>query len=261
MLVGIKRRGGVWRTDEFVTVMTDSTLDLTFSSRPPMTYAREWSVAGVIIESVSGVPEPEALPLTDWLVSGPYSDNDWTRIQEAETPPDDLEWHSYTTPSGGMPVVDFRHLFTADDEAAFAASTALVAPQACEARLHIGMQARGKVWLNGELILHDEKASGLSVDEYTVPLRLNQGANVLDVLTSTDWIGSSLCASLTGGDGVTNSLEGLRNAIDATPAIEYPIRSLWACHLRQQFTSRTSRTCLQGPAWCSWPPTTRRKCG
>ena len=225
MLIGIKRRGGVWRTDEFVTVVTDSILDLTFSSRPawwPMTYAHEWSVAGVIIESTSGVPPAEALPLTEWLVGGPYSDNDWTRIQEAETPPDGLEWHSYTTPSGGMPVVDFRHLFTADDEAAFAARTALVAPRASEARLHIGMQARGKVWLNGELILHDEKASGLSVDEYTVPLRLNQGTNVLDVLTSTDWIGSSLCASVSGADGVTDSLEGLQNAAGATPAVEYP---------------------------------------
>lgn len=225
MLVGIKRRGGVWRTDEFVTAVTDSILDLTFSSRPawwPMTYAHEWSVAGVMIEAVSGVPPSAPLPLTDWLISGPYSDNGWTRIQEAETPPDGPQWRSYKTQPGDAPIVDFRRLLTADDEAAFAARTALVAPRASEARLHIGMQARGKVWLNGELILHDEKASGLSVDEYTVPLRLNQGTNVLDVLTSTDWIGSSLCASASAADGVTNSLEGLQGAVRATPAVEYP---------------------------------------
>ncbi len=225
MLVGIKRRGGVWRTDEFVAAVTDSILDLTFSSRPawwPMTYPHEWSVAGVIIEAVSGVPPPEALPLTDWLVSGPYSDNEWTRIQQAEAPPDGLEWRSYTTPPGDVPIVDFRHLFAANDEAAFVGRTALVAAQACQARLHIGMQARGKVWLNGELILHDEKASGLSVDEYTVPLSLNQGTNVLEVLTSTDWIGSSLTASLSGAEDVVHSLEGLRSAVGATPAIEYP---------------------------------------
>ena len=49
-----------------------------------MTYPHEWSVAGVIIKAVSGGRRRQATPLTDWLVSGPYSDNEWTRIQQAE---------------------------------------------------------------------------------------------------------------------------------------------------------------------------------
>lgn len=225
MLVGIKRRGGFWRSNEFFAEAPAGSLELTFSSRPawwPMTYEHKWSVAGLIIEQAPQMPPQPTLPLTEWLVSGPYDDHDWTGIDAAEKLPTGRAWHTYRTRPGGVPIVDFRHLFTADDEAIFAAKTALLAPRALQVTLHIGLQARGKVWLNGKLILHDEKASGLSIDEYTLPVFLAAGWNVLEVLTSTDWIGASFTASLSGADGVRISTAYLPEAQGAAPVAEYP---------------------------------------
>ena len=234
-LVGVPRRGDIFRTDGFVARAPDGRLDLTFSARPSWeteTHDHAWSLNGLVVEPKDRQrTDNRSLPLRDWLVIGPFDGSDWQGLDTA-FPPEvelqagygDLAWRRVSA-TPGIPVLDCRAILGGDDESVYFALTEIIAQQDTVATLARGLQSRAKVWLNGEEILRDIRAAGLTPDEYQEGVRLRKGRNTLLVKLTTDWIGAALVGVLRGDTdppGVSVTAERLATQWTAAPAYCLP---------------------------------------
>lgn len=232
--LGVLRRGGFYRRNTFCVKSNGTPLDITFSARAAWesaTHAHDWSVDGLIIAVASRAQQAVAF-LRDWIVSGPQDGSDWLGLDRKYPQESSIEkagpWVRYES-AAQIPDLDAPALLGGDDESVYVVATEVVSPVGQKARLRVGIQARGKVWLNGQMILRDVRAAGLCSDEYEIPVALNRGPNLLLVKMTTDWIGAAWCVSVyPEKQSVTSSAARLATAVNAAPALRLDCPSIIA---------------------------------
>ena len=77
-------------------------------------------------------------------------------------------------------MVDFNQLFSPLKEVVGYAHTEFNSAKARDAQLRLGCKNAWKIWLNGELIFgRDEYHRGIRIDQYILPVELEEGKNTL----------------------------------------------------------------------------------
>ena len=103
-------------------------------------------------------------------------------------------------------IVDLAKLLKGDQRCAYL-RVKIESPRAQAAQLEVGSDDGVKVWLNGEVVHANNTPRGVVPWQDKVPVRLDQGANVLLLKVCQGAGGWGACARIVGTDG--NGLDGL----------------------------------------------------
>ena len=90
-----------------------------------------------------------------------------------------VSWQAYST-SDDYGMVDFNKPFSPLKQVVGYAYTEFNSAEARDAQLRLGCKNAWKIWLNGELVFgRDEYHRGIRIDQYILPVHLNEGKNTL----------------------------------------------------------------------------------
>jgi len=91
----------------------------------------------------------------------------------------EISWQAYST-SDDYGMVDFNQPFSPLKQVVGYAYTEFNSAETRDAQLRLGCKNAWKIWLNGELVFgRDEYHRGIRIDQYTLPVQLNEGKNTL----------------------------------------------------------------------------------
>ena len=91
----------------------------------------------------------------------------------------EISWQAYST-SDDYGMVDFNKPFSTLKQVVGYAYTEFNSEKARSAQLRLGCKNAWKIWLNGELVFgRDEYHRGIRIDQYILPVHLNEGKNTL----------------------------------------------------------------------------------
>ena len=157
-----------------------------------------------------------------WQVSGPYAESGkaYTQLFDTVFPPEKpdakgVEWRPLPAepdPAGGPVIFDLLKAVGGDERAAYV-RTWIRSEKAQDARLEIGVDDGIKVWLNGKVVVSENRGGACIPGTFKADLALREGWNpvLMKVTQSTGpW---EFCARLAKRDG--GKLEGIR--ADGTP--------------------------------------------
>jgi hypothetical protein len=130
--------------------------------------------------------------LMQWHVIGPFHNTERKGFDAVFPPENELKldatypgkdgpvkWQPFTI-TDEMGKLDFNKPLGMLKEATAYATKTFDSPTARDAELRLGCKNAWKVWLNGELLFsRDEYHRGQQMDQYKMPCRLKQGANVV----------------------------------------------------------------------------------
>ncbi|HUR37904.1 MAG TPA: hypothetical protein VM222_00310 [Planctomycetota bacterium] len=162
----------------------------TRTKAPDEPYAKELAKeasqpAGAAPKSeVKGTPQPK-----DWFVIGPFDaalakeegpEKEIDLSKELKGKSGSVKWKPFSGAiTGAQCKLDWtQNIFTPKDGVSAYAVIHVKAPQAMEARLYVGHDDGGRVWLNGSKV-HENAKGTLKADEYNVALKLEEGWNRL----------------------------------------------------------------------------------
>jgi len=114
-----------------------------------------------------------------WWVHGPIKTTmkDWAKEEGPERGPIDLEAWKPVAGGGEGAAVDFNSMMTPNDDVAAYAYSEIFVKKERAAVLRCGSDDGIRVWINGKLV-HDKLVlRGLTIDEDTVPVKLQEGWN------------------------------------------------------------------------------------
>lgn len=133
---------------------------------------------------VKGTAQPK-----DWFIIGPLAsaltaedapEKEIDLAKEVKGKSGAVKWKPFSaTIAGAQCKLDWtQNVFNPKDGVSAYAVIHVKAPQAMEARLYVGHDDGGRVWLNGSKI-HENAKGALKADENNVPLKLEEGWNRL----------------------------------------------------------------------------------
>jgi hypothetical protein len=215
VLYGARGRGGYFSNRAFRTTVTDGHLDLVFSGKavgPLYCNPIEWMINGLVIQTTSQTPTPEAQAylgkaevlsdsaIRDWYVIGPFDDNDCNGLEVIFGPEDSndlnntyqgkngtVSWQLLPTLVGDAPYVSLSDTFSDANETAGFAMTHVYCPSSTEAVLVASISQVGDIYVNGRKVFRDELATGLLLEEQYVNITLNQGWNPILIKSLNHW--------------------------------------------------------------------------
>ncbi len=151
--------------------------------------------------------------VTDWLLNGfhvgeladfsEFLDMDWLGVDEAMLNPQagDLDGgEAWTVFSAGGSYIDFTQYDT-DRYGVMYAFARIIAPEAMTCDLRLGYDDGVRVWLNGEVVLTDQRLGGYLQDMTTVEVNLQPGENRLLLKVSQHRGGHGIGARFAASDG------------------------------------------------------------
>lgn len=162
----------------------------------------EWLVNGLVVQRPDQTLHPQAAAwlaetdalegaaLRDWLVVGPFGDDDCTGLARAFPPERDhdpaarfdgkagpISWQRCRIEPGVAASVPLGRLWSEGGGAAAFALTHVYCRQPTDAVLVAGLSHTGAGYVNGEVVFTDRLAMGLLPAEHRVPVRLGRGWN------------------------------------------------------------------------------------
>lgn len=163
-----------------------------------MTSARDEDQIKDLAKKLKDLGAPVDLPrhfgfLMNWKLLAPFPNVERKGFDTVFPPEQDIDlaaefegkagakvkWQDFTSQDDyGM--IDFNKPFTMLKEVTGYAYTEFNAAEAREAQIRLGCKNGWKVWFNGELIFaRDEYHRGAKLDQYKLPVKLNQGKNTI----------------------------------------------------------------------------------
>jgi HEAT repeat protein len=155
--------------------------------------------------------------LTAWQAAGPYTDagKNYTQLYETVFPPElpdakDVAWRVLPVsvkPGKGPAVLNLLVIGEGDNRVAYL-RTWVHSAKAQDARIEGGSDDGLKVWLNGKVVINENRGGACVPGMFKADVALRQGANLVFVKVTQGSGPWDLCLRLCGRDG--KPLEGIR---------------------------------------------------
>ena len=142
--------------------------------------------------------------VNEWAVYGPVAADQVgvgkEGLQLADCGADRQKWSAWRGQPGEQYVNLMKHFDNAEFAGAFC-SVMVTSPEELNANLLLGFDERAKVWLNGELVFGPKRRKIASLDEFKIPVQLNQGENELVIGLENRRLVWGLFARIADDDG------------------------------------------------------------